>query len=335
MPPARQARWIIMKSALITGIHGFVGTHMCRRLLKQGYRVSGFDRGTVGSDRLAAIIDDKAAFDGVQLHTCDLADISEIKKLLERIDCDHVFHLAGTAFVPDAWADPAGAFTNNTLNTIHLLQAMKDLNWRGRFLYVSSSDVYGQPAPEAMPINETSVPDPKNPYAASKLAAEQFALCLNAGLKDMEIIIARPFNHIGPAQRPSFVVPEFLTAMEEAKASGATHIRVGDINSARDFTDVRDVTQAYQILLERGQSGEIYNVCSGKPTTIQEIFERAREVVGASVEYKVDEGKLRPEGSDVRYGQADKLRALGWEPQFTLADSIRDAHEFMNRVVPA
>ena len=320
-----------MKSALITGIQGFVGTYLARHLLESGYRVTGVDRPGVKPELYRQLFGIEHA-DEITIHACDLTEVDEIRALVAGEEFDCIFHLAGIAFVPEGWRDPAGMLRTNTLGTVYLLQGARDVGWKGRFLYVSSSDVYGSPSREDLPLTENYPVRPESPYGTSKLAAEQFALyfCRDG----IDVIVARPFNHIGPGQNVSFVVPSFIARIEAALRDNLKSIPTGDIKSERDFTDVRDVVHAYRMLIEKAAAGETYNVCTGNMVSMEHIFDLVIKVAGADLGRHTDESLLRPEGPNFRCGSAEKLKKLGWQPQLSLEESIRDIYNFMNRTIP-
>jgi len=320
-----------MKKILITGIRGFVGSHLTRYLLETGHEVSGIDRKGIGPERMRDVFQSQGTpaslSDKIRIYHAELENITEIESVFKESSFDGVIHLAGSAFVPESWKDPASVLKNNTLSTVSLLQGARSAGWKGKFLFVSTSDVYGNVPEKMLPISEETPAIPNSPYATSKLAAEQFAgyFCMDG----IGVIIARPFNHFGPGQKRSFVIPAFLERIGNAIKENRKEILVGDMDSVRDFTDVRDVVRAYTILLENGKSGETYNICTGRRTTIREILEEALKVTGAQMSFRVDPALLRPEGSTHRYGSAAKLKNTGWEPQFTMQQSIRDMWEYM------
>lgn len=315
-----------MKHALITGSRGFVGTHLARHLLGQGYRVSGLDRPGSGQGTpgwLSVVYSDLSK--SVELIESTMNDCESLGKIFALNDFDTVFHLAGTAFVPEGWTNPAGVIENNTVVPVRLFQAARDNGFKGTIVFASSGEVYGVKG--TMPIMETQPPAPGNPYAESKYAAEKFIpyFCEQG----MRIVIARPFNHIGPGQRENFVVPSFLSRIAEAQKQRANSISVGDLESERDFADVRDVSMAYQILAERGESGQIYNICSGQPVAIRRVLDLAIEVTGSDIVPTVDQALLRPDGRSIRYGSSAKLAGLGWEQRYSLKQSILDTWKAM------
>ncbi len=321
-----------MTSALITGIQGFAGSYLCHELLSRGERVSGLDRASSGERALplprpgmAAITPEQIA--GVDVFASDMSDLDQLADILKKTGADRIYHLAGMAYVPDSWKSPVATLAANSICALNLLQAARAIGWRGRFLFVSSSDVYGTPAPEELPLTEASPIRTESPYALSKYTAEEFARYYNQD--GIEVVIARPFNHIGPGQRGEFVVPSFLERIEAAARSGADCIRVGEMEAVRDFTDVRDVIAAYAMLMEKGESGGVYNICSGHPKKIGEVLQLAIAASGHSVRYEVDPALLRSEGANQRYGDCAPLMALGWRPRIELADTIRDMYAYM------
>ncbi|MDH5654516.1 MAG: GDP-mannose 4,6-dehydratase [Spirochaetia bacterium] len=310
--------------ALITGIHGFAGRQLCLQLLKSQYSVTGLSRGIHPLEQ--KIWDDENLSETPVLIS-DLSDVKQIQNLDDFSSYQYVFHLAGTAFIPEGWKNPAGIIQSNTINTINLLNALKESGFKGRFIYISSSDVYGTVLKNNTGFSENDCCNPESPYAATKYASELFSKYF---LHDeIDILIARPFNHIGPGQNKSFVVPAFLHRLIDAKQNNKSEIEVGDIESGRDFTDVRDVVNAYRFIAENGASGETYNICSGKVTSIKEILKISMETTGIDVNFKVNPEFLRQEGPSNRYGDASKIKSLGWEPHFSTSQSIQDMYNYI------
>ncbi|MGH8354586.1 MAG: NAD-dependent epimerase/dehydratase family protein, partial [Pseudomonas sp.] len=230
-----------MKQLLVTGLTGFVGRNLQALLMA----------GAAGDWQLY----ESARF--------DLLDPQAIDRALANGCPDAVIHLAGQTFVPEAFRDPARTLQVNLLGTLNLLQALKRRGFGGTFLYVSSGDVYGQVAEADLPVVETLVPHPRNPYAVSKVSAE--LLCQQWSYAEpWRIILARPFNHIGLGQSESFVIAGMARQIARIRLGlQAPVLDVGDVDVSRDFLAVQDVIAAYLALLERGRSGQVYNVCSG------------------------------------------------------------------------
>ncbi|MEO4048050.1 GDP-mannose 4,6-dehydratase [Pseudomonas sp. CAU 1711] len=289
-----------MKTLLATGLSGFVGGHLQKAIA-----------GSEGWQLLAA-----------QPH--NLLDPASLDAWLRTGVPDAVIHLAGQTFVPAAFKDPAHTLQVNLLGTLNLLQALKRAGFSGTFLFVSSGDVYGQVAETALPITEGLAPKPRNPYAVSKVAAE--LLCQQWGYSEgWRILIARPFNHVGPGQAASFVVANMAQQIVGARAEGQRlTLEVGDIDVSRDFLDVRDVISAYLALLERGRSGEIYNLCSGVERTVRDLIMQMATLAGVSVELVQDPARLRPADQRRVVGSAEKLQKdTGWKPGISITETLQ------------
>jgi GDP-4-dehydro-6-deoxy-D-mannose reductase len=177
-----------------------------------------------------------------------------------------------------------------------------------------------------MPLDESAELLPANPYAASKAAAEAIALAW-ARSYDLDVIVARPFNHIGPGQDQRFVVASFAQQLATIAAGGPPLLHVGNLKAERDFLDVRDVAEAYIALLAYGRGGEVYNICSGRSVRIQEVLRQLIAIARVPVEVREDPERMRPSDLPVLVGYASKLRtATGWEPKRSLAQTLRDVY---------
>jgi GDP-4-dehydro-6-deoxy-D-mannose reductase len=193
-----------------------------------------------------------------------------------------------------------------------------------RVLVVSSAEVYGRVQPGDLPLTEDAPLRPVSPYAASKAAAELLAVQAHLG-HGLPVVRARPFNHVGPGQSPTFAVAAFAHRIVEARRTGASTLHVGNLTPRRDLTDVRDVVRAYRLLIERGVPGEVYNVCSGRDVAIEDVVRRLLELAGADLELEVDQSLLRPVDVPVLRGDGGRLHAAtGWEPAIPLDETLRD-----------
>jgi GDP-4-dehydro-6-deoxy-D-mannose reductase len=237
---------------------------------------------------------------------------------------DAVIHLAGQTFVPEAFRDPARTLNINLLGTLNLLQALKARGFAGTFLYVSSGDVYGQVNEADLPITERQPPCPRNPYAVSKLSAE--FLSLQWGLSESwPVLVARPFNHIGTGQKDSFVIASAARQISRIKQGLQTpQLEVGDIDVTRDFLDVGDVVSAYFALLEKGMSGQVYNICSGREQSIRSLIEQLGDLAQVDVQLIQDPARLRRADQRRVCGSHAKLaQTTGWTPEITTQQSLR------------
>ncbi|HBX55220.1 GDP-mannose 4,6-dehydratase [Pseudomonas sp. UBA2684] len=292
------------KKILVTGLSGFVGQHLQRLL--------------VGT---------QAALDWQLLlpeGSYDLLDSAVLNRMLEQHQPDAVIHLAGQTFVPEAFRDPARTLQVNLLGTLNLLQGMKNTGFDGTFLYVSSGDVYGQVAEADLPVVETLIPQPRNPYAVSKNSAE--LLCLQWSYTEpWRIIVARPFNHIGAGQGEAFVISNMARQIARVRLGlQSPRLDVGDIDVTRDFLDVQDVIEAYLLLLEHGRNGEVYNVCSGNERRVRDLIKEMAELAGVKVELAQDSARMRRAEQRRVVGSSDKLqKETGWKPGVNITETLR------------
>ena len=292
---------------LITGVNGFVGKYLAKELQEKGYSVSGLGMG-------------QSDLPGVHYKEVNIMDRIELEQAMEELNPDIVFHLAGIASVSNSWRDPKTSFEVNVIGTINLLESLKGTEVRA-IVYVGSSEIYGPGRRLGEKFSELTPPNPQNPYATSKYAAERIALQLGQMYK-LPVIITRPFNHIGVGQNEGFVVPDFARQIIEASKRDES-IRVGRLDVYRDFTDVRDIVRAYRMLAEKGQAGETYNICSGVGRKISDILDLMRTEYG-NLDVELDESKMRPVENIYSVGNNDKIRAaIGWEPLYPIEDSLR------------
>lgn len=236
---------------------------------------------------------------------------------------DHAMHLAAQSFVPAAFHDPAGTLAVNLGGTLNLLQALSRAGFRGRLLYVSSADVYGAVPPAALPVAEDRLPEPRNPYAVSKLAAE--TLCRQWHFSEgMDVVVARPFNHTGAGQDPRFVLSGFAQRIARI-ASGLQEpcLEAGNLQVTRDFSDVRDILDAYLALFDAGRAGEVYNVCSGIERRLSDVLDGMLARAGLQARIVTDAARMRPNEQVRMVGDNHKLRShTGWQPQCQFEETL-------------
>jgi GDP-4-dehydro-6-deoxy-D-mannose reductase len=236
-----------------------------------------------------------------------------------------VFHLAGQSSVGRSFEAPLETWEINATGTLRLLEALRHEGPHPpRLLLVSSAEVYGGIPAAEQPIRESHPIRPLTPYGASKGSAEICALQF-AEMGAVDAVIARSFNHIGPGQDARFVLPSFARQLVRMRQGGAEPVlRVGNLDVRRDFLDVRDVVQAYLAIMERGESGVVYNVCSGEDRSLRAIVEQLVRLSGTGARIEEDPERFRPADIPVLIGDPSRLRALGWEPRISLDCSLRD-----------
>lgn len=301
--------YMLAKRLLVTGLDGFVGSTVRQLIGSPSLR-----------DRFELVVPSGAI---------ELRDRKSLIAAITETRPNCVLHLAGQSFVPASIKDPLATYEVNFLGTLNLLEALKSCDFSGRFLYASSGDVYGWMPLEDLPVTEKHFVHPRNPYAVSKVAAE--LLCMQWNLAhDFDVVIARPFNHIGAGQAEWFVVSDFARQVAEVKLGRrAPEIRVGSIDVTRDFTDVRDVVLAYMLLLESGQSGEIYNVCSGREQTIRSMLDGLFKISGIDCRIIEEAGRKRPKEQTRMFGSYAKLQQqVGWQPTISTKQSLEDVLNF-------
>jgi GDP-4-dehydro-6-deoxy-D-mannose reductase len=227
--------------------------------------------------------------------------------------------------VAESWVDPARTFSVNALGTLSILEAARGV--ARRVIVLSSAEVYGVVDPGALPVNEDAPLRPVTPYAASKVAAEFLGVQAHLG-HGLAAIRARPFNKIGPGQQPSFVVAALAQRIARAERDGLASIRVGNLSARRDFVDVRDAVRAYRLLAERGEPGEVYNVCSGVDVAVEDLVRRLMALAKVELRLEVDPSLARPVEVPRMLGDPSRLRAAtGWAPTIPLEDTLTDVLE--------
>jgi len=286
--------------------------------------------GFVGRCVAEAVAD--GVFGDCELHTMpsgtDIRDIEAVRASIAKVNPDLVLHLAARSFVPDSFADPRLTLDVNLLGTLNLLSALKSSGFKGRLLYVSSGDVYGAVPEGELPVTEQRLAQPRNPYSVSKVSAE--LLCLQWHYSEgLDVVVARPFNHIGPTQDSRFVVPGFARQIcQIAAGRQAAELVVGDIDVSRDFSDVRDVIRAYAAMFRSGRPGSTYNVCSGREVKIRWILGELCRIAGVDPEIRQNASRLRPNEQRRMVASHERLRAdTGWEPSIPLETSLEQILE--------
>jgi GDP-4-dehydro-6-deoxy-D-mannose reductase len=254
----------------------------------------------------------------------DIGDAAGVRTALLAAAPEVVYHLAALAHVGQSWESPGPTVQVNVLGTLNLLEAARSADRPPRVVLVSSAEVYGSGDGNA--LDESAPLLPVSPYAASKVGAEFLGVQAYLG-RGLEVVRARPFNHVGPGQAESFVVSALARRVAEAERSG-TEVRVGNLAAARDFTDVRDVVRAYRLLAERGSAGEVYNVSSGVAVPIAEVLARLVALAKTEVVTVEDPSLFRPVDVPMLRGDASRLRAAtGWAPEIPLDETLADVLE--------
>ena len=311
-----------MKKALVTGIAGFAGSHLAEDLYSQKFTVFGFFL----SNHL--LLNLSHLKDKINLIECDLLDSKKVEKSVKLINPDYVFHLAAFSSPKDSFKNPKETLKNNIFGQINLLEALAKIKSNAKILIVGSADEYGQVDSKYLPIKEKTPLSPISPYAVSKVAQDMLGLqfFLHYGL---QIVRVRPFNHIGPRQSLSFVVPSFAAQIAELEKKGGGIIKVGNLENSRDFTDVRDMVRAYWLALEKGKYGEVYNVGLGKALKIADILKMMIGLSKVKIIVKKDTKRIPPQDIETIYCNYSKFKkTTGWQPQIPIIQTLADTIEY-------
>jgi GDP-4-dehydro-6-deoxy-D-mannose reductase len=298
---------------LVTGASGFVGRYVVAALRDAGAEVLPCG-GPHDLERQECVI--------------DLRDAQSLRAPIQAFRPSVIFHLAAQTFVPESLRTPLETYETNVMGTGRLAEAVRlySGDQRPRIVFTSSASVYGNRDPAEYPLHERLDLRPADPYGTSKAAAEAILLG-EARSFGLDVVIARAFNHIGPEQSENFVVASFAAQLARIAAGGAPQLLVGDLSAARDFLDVRDVVRAYLALADSGETGEIYNVCSGRAITIRDVLRELILIARVPVEVREDSSRLRATETSLSVGSPHKLEArTGWKPQIPLARSLRDIY---------
>ena len=296
-----------------------MGSYLVRLLLEHGHEVASLG---IGESRTV-----KAA--GISSYEADIRNFSGILRYMREFLPDAVIHLAAISNVPLAWENPVLTVDVNVRGTVNVLQALHETNPKAKFLNIGSSDEYGLAAKSGKPLTEDVPCRPQNPYAISKLCAEQMVLQLGKKY-GMTVLSTRSFNHFGPGQAKGFVTADFasqIAAIERGEQQPV--MQVGDLSAFRDFTFVEDVVEAYVALIENDAAGGVYNVCSGKARSMREVLDALLSLAGTEIVVQPDEKRMRP--SEVPYfiGDAERLKsAVGWTAKYDFQSSIEKTLEY-------
>lgn len=307
--------------ALVTGASGFVGSYLVRLLLERGYEVCG----TFHARR-----PESPEFSRVHLERVDVTDREALMRILTYFRPDEVYHLAGIAVT--AGREPGAYYRVNFWGTFNLLEAAHRAVPRARVLVVASAAAYGVVEVEEQPILEEQAFRPLNHYGVSKAAADLLAYTYVA--QGLQVLRARPFNHTGPGQSADFVCSSLAKQVAEV-ASGrrGPAIEAGNLEAARDFTDVRDVVEAYWLLLQKGQAGEAYNVCSQKAYSVREIAAMLAEAAGIEITLRSRPELRRGTDIPVLLGSREKIRRdTGWEPKIPFQRTLREMLRYWQEI---
>lgn len=296
---------------LVTGACGFVGRHLINELTLHGHQVIGLDIGNT-----------PAWLTPATFISANITDAAALDQAVAAVNPDACIHLAAWAFVPSGTVDPAKIFDINLTGTTHVLEAFRKISSQARILFISTSHVYGMRMRPA-PIQEEDLLGPDTFYAISKAAADQICL-LYARQYRMNIIVARPHNHIGPGQSPQFSIASFARQVAAIRNGAPPVMKVGNLDNRRDFTDVRDIVRAYRLLIEKGTIGKAYNIASGHEIRVGDVLTRLCELAGVQPDIGRDPAFYRPADENPTLDTRRIRNDTGWMPVIPLDQTLSD-----------
>jgi GDP-4-dehydro-6-deoxy-D-mannose reductase len=311
---------------LVTGVTGFVGSHLVDYLLDGGHtEIWGTIRWRSKTDNIDHI--DRG--DRLRLFECDLRDSSSVRNLIDESRPGYIFHLAAQSFVPTSWHAPNETLSTNISGTLNIFEAVRSLGISPRIHVAGSSEEYGLVLPDETPVQESNPLRPLSPYAVSKVAADLLGYQYFQSY-GQHIVRTRAFNHTGPRRGEVFVTSNFAKQVAEVEAGTRPPIiKVGNLDAVRDFSDVRDIVRAYWIALERGEPGEVYNIASGTGVPVRQVLDTLVEIGAVSVRVETEQARLRPSDVPRLVGDSSKFRAAtGWRPEIPLRQTLRDLLDF-------
>lgn len=306
---------------LITGGTGFVGSHLIEALLARGCQ------------NLHITSTRDKTIHNVTVHSVDLTNQADTLSLFSELKPQWIFHLASHAAVSNSFENQREICHKNALIQENVLEATKIHAPHSRFLNISSAEIYGKSINSSeIPITESHVFRPTNPYAVSKIYQDSLAYMYFLS-HNLHIVMARPFNHIGERQSNKFVVASIAEQIAKIEKGLQKELVIGNTHAIRDFTDVKDVVQAYIVLIEQGNPGESYNIGSSKGYSIQEILEMFTLQSSAPITITIDSERLRPSDIPVMIANVEKLNMLGWKPTHTIFETVSRILEFWRKSV--
>jgi GDP-4-dehydro-6-deoxy-D-mannose reductase len=298
--------------ALVTGATGFAGAHLVSALRFDGVDAVGTSLSQPQGDGIVQV---------------DLTDPHAVVALVRDVRPDTVYHLAAFASPGLSHKQPVEAVTSTVTMQINLFQACMSLGLKPRILVVSSGQIYGMTADAQLPLTETSPMDFSSPYSVAK-AAQENLVSMYAKL-GLESVIARPFNHIGPGQRPGYLVSDLAKQIAELERAGGGSLLVGNLDSRRDFTDVRDIVRAYILLAAKGVAGEAYNVCSGKSRSGHQILDLLLRNARTKIHIEKDPARMRPADIPDLRGDSRKIHVdTGWSPTIPIEQTLSETLDY-------
>ncbi|HLC77334.1 MAG TPA: GDP-mannose 4,6-dehydratase [archaeon] len=313
--------------ALITGITGFVGSHLAEHLLARGDEVYGTMRWRSRMDNINHIKNK------IKFIETDIRDSYSIEKAIMSVEPDVIFHLAAQSFVHTSFHAPQETLSTNIIGTVNLLEAIRNSKISPVIQIAGSSEEYGLVHENETPIKETNQLRPLSPYAVSKVAQDLLGYQYHKSY-GIKTVITRAFNHEGPRRGEVFSTSNFAKQIAEIERGAEPVIQVGNLDSSRDFTDVRDVVRAYTVAVEKCDYGEAYNICSGKAWKISEMLKLLLSMSTKKIEIREDPARMRPSDVQLLLGDFSKFhKKTGWKPEIPFDKTMKDLLDYWRKLV--
>lgn len=323
-----------MSNVLITGISGMVGSHLSEYI---DYKDDNDKIDIYGTIRWRSKLDNIVNIkDQLNLIYADMRDSHSILQAVKESEPDYIFHLAAMSYVPMSWTAPADTMETNVVGTVHLLEAVRQLEFDPVIHIAGSSEEYGLVLSDELPIKETNQLRPNSPYGVSKVAEDLLGQQYNKSY-GLKTVITRAFNHSGPRRAEVFVTSNFAKQIADYERDNNPNpkIYVGNLDSYRDFTDVRDIVKAYWLSVnsKKIKYGEPYNICSGKTIQIREVLNLLLSFTDKHIEIKHDPSRMRPSDVETLHGDCSKFKKVtGWESEIPFEQTMKDLLEYWRNI---
>lgn len=307
---------------LITGGTGFAGSHLVEALIVHGYQDIHVTSFSGGSDFIEKLIGKD------NIHQLDLTKSEETELLIKELQPTQIYHLASFAYVGKSFEKAEELLSNNISLQLNLLKAVKEFSPNARLLVIGSAEEYGVSlSDDEIPCDENHKFRPINPYAVSKITQDMLAYVYYISF-NLDIVTVRPFNHIGERQSSDFAIPAFINQVVAIERGEQEKLLVGDLNAIRDFTDVKDMVEAYIVAMNNGKKGEVYNIGSGVGVQMSDIVQKLVSFSTKEIIIEKDKSRFRPHDIPKMIVNNDKIKSLGWSPKIPLEDSLARIIEF-------
>ena len=315
---------------LITGITGFLGPHLANKLIEEGHEVFGLVRINMGRENDIRDVVSEKNFSKIKFVYGDLTNFRKMDKIFKETVFDGVFHLAAQTHPPTSFTDPIGTWEWNVMGSVNLMTALLDNQPQCKFLFCSTVEVYGNEGIDGRKLKETDTLLPANPYGASKAAIDMY-IQERMKNKQMNAVIVRPFCFTGPKRGSNFSISSDAIQIAKMMLGHQEKVlRIGNLDTVRAVTDVRDIANAFYLVMMGDTSGNVYNVCGGVPLKMRYYTETLIKLSGLTdIEQRIDSALWRP--IDIQYQDGDPTKImteLGWKPVYTIDNTLKDLLDY-------